>query len=101
MQSVRGLRWCNFISLIVVSVAFAIFVLNAVVVVIVAGGGAAAVAAVQEAGFEIVEIWAPGTLRELAGYLLGLTAPYWTEDAIMGGASDWPLQVYMLARKPA
>ncbi|CAE7224597.1 GALT3 [Symbiodinium sp. CCMP2456] len=55
----------------------------------------------EEAGFEIVEIWAPGTLRELAGYLLGLTAPYWTEDAIMGGASDWPLQVYMLARKPA
>ena len=65
------------------------------------GHPSASFSRVQEAGFEVLEIWAPGTLRELAGYLMGLTAPYWTEEDIMGGGTSyWPLQVYMLARKP-
>ncbi|CAJ1353093.1 unnamed protein product [Effrenium voratum] len=55
----------------------------------------------EEAGFEVLEVYAPGTLRETAGYLLGLTTPYWhQEDLLRDSNSHWPLQVYMLAQKP-
>ncbi|CAK8991890.1 Hypothetical protein (Fragment) [Durusdinium trenchii] len=55
----------------------------------------------EDAGFEVLEIYAPGSLRELSGYLLGMTRPYWQEeDLLRDSHGGWPLQVYMLARKP-
>jgi len=53
------------------------------------------------AGLEVVQIYAPGGLRETTGSLLGMTKPYWREEEILEDRHDpWPLQVYMLARKP-
>lgn len=60
-----------------------------------------AVALSEDAGFQVMNLYAPGGLRELAGYLLGITAPYWPESAILDDAhTNWPLQVYILLRKP-
>lgn len=56
----------------------------------------------EDAGFTVLDLYAPGNLQETAGYLLGLTAPYWKVDNVLeDGASTWPLQVYMLLQKPA
>ncbi|CAE8629656.1 unnamed protein product [Polarella glacialis] len=55
----------------------------------------------EDAGFEVLDLYSPGGLREVAGYLLGLTAPYWKKEAFLeDSASSWPLQVYMLLQKP-
>merc|ERR1712083_1204438 len=60
-----------------------------------------ALALAEDAGFRVLHIWAPGGLRELAGYMLGITAPFWQRDDILNDhGSSWPLQVYMLAQKP-
>merc|ERR1711879_545618 len=54
-----------------------------------------------DAGFRVELMYAPGSLRELAGYHLGMTAPYWRKEDLLGDAgTSWPLQVYMLLRKP-
>jgi len=61
--------------------------------------GAAVLA--EDAGFLVVSSWAPGGLRELAGYLLGMTAPYWDRAELLRESdAHWPLQVYMLLQKP-
>eukprot|EP00434_Breviolum_minutum_P019772 symbB.v1.2.017447.t2/scaffold1356.1/size123658/1 len=45
------------------------------------------------AGFEVVQIYAPGGLRETTGSLLGMTKPYWREEEILEDRHDpWPLQ---------
>lgn len=55
----------------------------------------------EDAGFTVIGISSPGGLRELAGYLLGVTAPYWEWDSLVTDtASTWPLQIYMLLQKP-
>lgn len=60
--------------------------------------GAAALA--EDAGFVVVGRYSPGGLKELAGYLVGITAPYWPkEDLLLDSGSNWPLQVYMLLQK--
>lgn len=54
----------------------------------------------EDAGFKLVGRYSPGGLREMAGYLLGMTAPYWPkEDLLHDSGSNWPLQVYMLLYK--
>lgn len=55
----------------------------------------------EEGGFEIFGLHAPGSLRELSGYFVGINAPYWSRDALLQPTgSMWPLQVYMLLRRP-
>jgi len=55
----------------------------------------------EDSGFRMVGQYAPGGLRELSGYLLGMTAPYWKEEDVLHDAgSNWPLQVYMILQKP-
>eukprot|EP00747_Dinoflagellata_sp_TGD_P103317 gnl/TRDRNA2_/TRDRNA2_168920_c2_seq1.p1 gnl/TRDRNA2_/TRDRNA2_168920_c2~~gnl/TRDRNA2_/TRDRNA2_168920_c2_seq1.p1 ORF type:complete len:706 (+),score=119.54 gnl/TRDRNA2_/TRDRNA2_168920_c2_seq1:264-2120(+) len=55
----------------------------------------------EDSGFAVLGQSAPGDLRQLAGYLVGMTAPYWPkEDLTKDVASNWPLQVYMLLQKP-
>jgi len=56
----------------------------------------------EDSGFVVVGQYAPGGLRELAGYLVGMTAPYWQRDDLLyDSGSSWPLQVYMLLQKPS
>eukprot|EP00929_Paragymnodinium_shiwhaense_P046413 TRINITY_DN23627_c0_g3_i1.p1 TRINITY_DN23627_c0_g3~~TRINITY_DN23627_c0_g3_i1.p1 ORF type:complete len:576 (+),score=134.98 TRINITY_DN23627_c0_g3_i1:56-1729(+) len=63
---------------------------------------AGAKALAEDAGFSLAGLYAPGTLQEMAGYLLGMTAPYWSKEQLLAdAASTWPLQVYMLLHKPA
>eukprot|EP00927_Polykrikos_kofoidii_P071462 TRINITY_DN67725_c0_g1_i1.p1 TRINITY_DN67725_c0_g1~~TRINITY_DN67725_c0_g1_i1.p1 ORF type:complete len:1358 (-),score=171.89 TRINITY_DN67725_c0_g1_i1:199-4272(-) len=55
----------------------------------------------EDAGFFVDGLFAPGGLKELAGYFLGMTALYWPEAELLAqSSSQWPLQVYMLLRKP-
>ena len=57
----------------------------------------------EDAGFVVVGDYAPGDLRELAGYLVGMTVPYWPEEVVTRESypmSNWPLQIYMLLHKP-
>ena len=55
----------------------------------------------EDAGFTVIGQYSPGGLRELSGYLIGITAPYWPkQDLLRDSASSWPLQVYMLLVKP-
>lgn len=61
-----------------------------------------ALALAEDAGFHVLLQYAPGGLRELAGYLLGLNAFYWEPQDLLTDhlGSSWPLQVYMLLVKP-
>eukprot|EP00971_Amphidinium_carterae_P062502 1237050-Amphidinium_carterae.1 len=61
-----------------------------------------AMALAKDAGFLVVGGYTPGGLRELAGYMLGLTATYWSEEEVLNeSASLWPLQVYLMLQKPS
>jgi len=62
----------------------------------------------EDAGLEVVRLYAPGDLSLVSGVMMGLLLPYWSEDRALAEAPPvpgedsprHPLNVFMLLRKP-
>lgn len=55
-----------------------------------------------KAGFTVRRTWAPGHRELIAGYYLGMQAPYWNDEEIFreDPSPSWPLLVHLLLQRP-